>query len=149
MLKPPRAVGVEARKKSYNSIIPRSSATSKYLVNESLHLSPPLQQQERSACSSASPEPEPQEPALRIELVPANARVGINNSYERFWLIHQASELRIPGQFSYCEAEEILKVTHAWNWTVDPRTREPGCRYQLLNLLERICKPQKVFEVAA
>lgn len=147
MPKPPVAVEAKARKKFCNSIIPRSSATSKY-SNESRS---PQVQHERSpqseACQLNLLAPlKPQEPALRIEAIPANVTVG---SSERFCLIHQGSGLRIPGEFTRCEAEQILKVTHDWDWEVDPITREPGCRYRLLWLLESICKPQKPLEVAA
>jgi hypothetical protein len=85
------------------------------------------------------------EPALRIEAVPSDIAVGIS---EKFWLIHQNSQLRVPGQFTRCEAEEILKVIVGWDWTVDLKTREPACRYQLLTLLNRVCVPQKALEVA-
>ena len=86
------------------------------------------------------------EPALRIEAVPSDIAVGIS---EKFWLIHQNSQLRVPGQFSGHEAEYILQVTSGWDWTVDLKTREPACRSQLLNLLNHVCTPQKPLEVAA
>lgn len=111
---------------------------------------PPLQQDRRS-------QPPPSqlnllallekslESALRIEAVPTDIAVG---SSERFCLVHQSSQLRLPGQFTSCEAEEILEVTVEWDWEVDLRTREPACRYQLLNLLSRVCTLQLASGVA-
>jgi hypothetical protein len=85
------------------------------------------------------------EPPLKIEPVPVNVTVGFE---QRFWLVHQPTGLRILGQFTYNEAQEILELTAKWDWEVDPVTREPACCYQLMSLLERICKPKKVLECA-
>lgn len=88
----------------------------------------------------------PQKPALRIEATSANVTVG--NS-ERFCLIHQESGLRIPGQFSYYEAQEVLVVSEKWDWELlDFNPRTPRCSYRLLCLLNRVCTPQKALEVA-
>ena len=135
MSKPPRAMEVKTRKNFLNLIIPRSCVPLQdtALQTSSLNLLASLDKKLESV-------------ALRIETIPANATVGRS---ERFYLIHQLSQLQIPGQFTYCEAKEILKLTHAWDWTVDPKTRVPACHYQLLNLLEDVCRPQKVLEVAA
>ena len=127
-----------------------AASVPKYLQVRSQHLSP--QNSERSQPPQSSQLDllalleKSLEPALRIETVPIDITVG---SSEKFWLIHQNSHLRVPGQFTICEAKEILKVTAGWDWTVDLKTREPACRYQLLNLLNRVCTPQKGLEVAA
>lgn len=114
---------------------------------------PPLQQDGRSQPPEVSQlnllallkkSLEPQEPALRIETVPVNLTVGVE---QRFWLIHQASALRLPGQFSQAETECILKTTAEWDWAIEYRPRTPNCSYHLLCLLNRICTPQ-TFEVA-
>jgi hypothetical protein len=86
------------------------------------------------------------EPALRIEVVPAELIVNSNRS---FWIIHQKSELRVPGQFSRQEAEQIVEETKGWNWAVDPITHEPAYKWRLLSLLEYICSNQAKLEVAA
>ena len=148
MQKPPGAVEVRTFKKSCTSIIPQASGTSKYLDEaRSLALqderSPKLEAQQLNLLALLE---KSFESALRIEAVPTDIAVG---SSEKFWLIHQASQLRVPGQFTSCEAKEILKVTVGWDWTVVLKTREPACRYQLLNLLNRVCTPQKALEVAA
>ncbi len=135
MSKPPGAMEVKTRKYFLDSIIPRSSASLQDTAIQlgSLDLLALLDKKLESA-------------ALRIEIVPAKVTVGRG---ERFYLIHQRSQLQIPGQFTNCEAEQILELTRAWDWTVEPKTRVPACHYQLLNLLEDICPPQKVLEVAA
>jgi hypothetical protein len=76
--------------------------------------------------------------------VPAVLTVGIE---PRFWLIHQASGLRVPGQFSQSEAEFILKTTERWDWEIRHRPRTPDCSHHLLNLLNRVCTLQLVLEV--
>ena len=86
------------------------------------------------------------EPALRIEAVSAEL---IINSDRPFCIIHQKSELQIPGQFSRQEAEQILEETKGWNWAVDPITREPAYKWRLLSLLEYICSGKAKLEVAA
>ena len=120
-------------------------------------LTPPLSsKQDRRA---RSPQPEvrqlnllallenPQkEPALRIEAVSAEL---IINSDRPFCIIHQKSELQIPGQFSRQEAEQILEATKEWNWSVNSTTREPAYKWRLLSLLEYICSNQAKLEVAA
>lgn len=78
---------------------------------------------------------------LRIEVIPTNVTVGRG---ERFCLIHQVSQLQIPGQFTNCEAEQILKLTRTWDWTVNLKTRVPACHDRLLNLLEDVCTPPQV-----
>lgn len=149
MPKPPEAVEVQARKKFSNSIIPRSSASSKY-SNESLKpqvqqgRSPELEDHQLNLLALLE---KPFEPPLQIEPVPDNLTVG---EEPRFWLIHQESGLRVPGQFSQTEAEYILKTTEHWDWEIiDSRPRTPNCSYRLLCLLNRVCTPQKALEVAA
>lgn len=149
MPKPPEVVEAKARKKFCNSIIPRYKATSKY-SNESRS---PQVQQERSQPPQASQLDllalleKSLEPALRIEGVPVNVTVGVE---QRFWLIHQNSHLRIPGQFSRAEAEHILKATEFWDWEIKYRPRTPNCNKRLLSLLTAVCTlPSKTLEVAA
>ena len=86
------------------------------------------------------------EPPLQIEPVPVNVTVGVE---QRFWLIHQASGLRVPGQFSQSEAEFILKTTERWDWEIEYRPRTPNCSYRLLCLVNRVCTPQKALGVSA
>jgi hypothetical protein len=88
----------------------------------------------------------PPKPALYIEPIPVSLAVGRE---QRFWLVHQPTGLRVPGQFSRQEAEYILSATEGWDWTVDLKTREPACRYRFLWLLEAICKKSPGREVAA
>jgi hypothetical protein len=88
----------------------------------------------------------PQEPALYIETVPVNLTLGVE---QRFWLVHQPTGLRVPGQFSRREAEYIFSATEKWDWEIDLKTREPACCYRFLWLLESICKPKKALGVAA
>ncbi len=131
--------------------------TSKSTPIKEISLAPTQYQQERRSQTSQQSEAiqldlialldKKLEPAaLRIEIVPANVTVGRG---ERFCLVHQVSQLQIPGQFSNCEAEQILKLTHTWDWTVNLKTRVPACRGRLLNLLEDICTLPQVLEVAA
>ncbi len=150
MPKPPRAMEVRALniEATVGSILAPSPSPTQDLEGRLPHLS----LQERS------PQSEPYqlsllallekslEPALRIEAVPVDVTVGYS---EKFYLIHQESGLRVPGQFSRCEAEEILRVTAPWAWQVDLKTHEPACRHSLLCLLKDICKPQKPLEVVA
>lgn len=132
----------------------RSRPDPSYLIQQqgrAQHISPQVLQEAQSLQSEAHQLNllsllKPQKPALRIQAIPAEVAI---DSSERFLLIHQQSGLRIPGEFTRCEAEQILKVTHDWDWEVNPVTRKPGCRHRLLWLLESICKPKKVLEVAA
>ncbi|MGL6341892.1 MAG: hypothetical protein ACRC80_22455 [Waterburya sp.] len=57
-------------------------------------------------------------------------------------LIHCESGLKIPGQFTYQEAQEILETTRYWDFTLE-RDRIPRCRERLLKLLEKVCWEQK------
>ena len=86
------------------------------------------------------------ESALRIEAVPAELIV---NSDRCFCIIHQESELQIPGQFSRQEAEQILEETEEWDWSVNSTTRELVYKWRLLSLLEHICSGKAKLEVAA
>lgn len=87
------------------------------------------------------------ESALQIEPVPVNVTVGVE---QRFWLVHQPTGLRVPGQFSQAEAEYILGVTEKWNWAIEYRPRTPNCNKRLLSLLTAVCTPpSKVLECAA
>ena len=153
MPKPPLGLEVKAQNidGSRSSILARPFTTKQDPTARSLES--PRKKQARS------PQPEvcqlslltlldnPQkEPALRIEAVPAELIV---NSNRCFWIIHQKSELRVPGQFSRQEAEQILEETKGWNWAVDPITREPAYKWRLLSLLEHICSGKAKLEVAA
>lgn len=87
------------------------------------------------------------EPPLRIEPVPVNLTVGIE---QRFWLIHQESGLWVPGQFSRVEAEYIFKTTAEWDWEIRHRPRTPNWNKRLLSLLTTVCTPPgKALECAA
>ena len=153
------------------STLDKSRPDSSYLIQQqgrAQHLSPQVLQEARSLQvqqerwspsepPSASQPPQAsqldllallekfQEPAIRIEGVPAELTVG---EELRFWLIHQESGLRVPGQFSRVEAEFILKATSEWDWEIRHRPRTPCCGNRLLNLLKTVCKPQTQ-EVAA
>ncbi|HEY9772143.1 MAG TPA: hypothetical protein V6C71_27165 [Coleofasciculaceae cyanobacterium] len=66
-------------------------------------------------------------------------------------LVHYESGLKLPGQFTYDEAKEILEITRYWDFTLDSK-RIPKCRDRLLVLLEKVCRDRvssKSEEVAA
>jgi hypothetical protein len=58
---------------------------------------------------------------------------------ERFWLIHSASGLRVPGSWSIDEAQSILDLSRNWDWSID-KDRRVACGLQLMTLAEAICK---------
>lgn len=134
-----------------SSLNNRVELTQNIQQERSPHLSPPPQH-ERSQQSEAHQLnlltllEKPQKPELCIQPIPAILTVGFE---QRFWLVHQPSGLKLPGQFSYQEAEGILELTLLWDWEVDPKTRKPACHHYLLCLLKDICKPQKALEVVA
>ena len=53
-------------------------------------------------------------------------------------LIHQESQIDLPGQFTYGEAKEILETTRYWDFSLD-RDKIPKCAERLRSLLENIC----------
>jgi hypothetical protein len=53
-------------------------------------------------------------------------------------LIHYESDLKLGGQFTYDEAQEILETTKYWDFTLI-KDRIPRCRSRLLLLLGRVC----------
>jgi hypothetical protein len=59
---------------------------------------------------------------------------------KRYWLIHEVSELRIPGSFTITEAQYIREISKRWDWRVDTRDRKVKCGFQLLALDEALCK---------
>lgn len=134
-----------------SSLNNRVELTQNIQLERSPHLSPPprherSQSPQTCQLSLLAFTEKSLEPALRIESVPVGLTVG--NS-ERFCLIHQDSQLRIPGQFSRAEAEHILKATEFWDWQIiDSRPRTPRCSYRLFCLLSTVCTPQKALEVA-
>jgi len=135
-----------------NSSLPQYPAPVQALKAQTLPSSLQLQQQQRSRSSEVHQLnllallEKSKEQALSLEAVPIDLTVGVG---ERFWLIHQESGLRVPGQFNAAEVEHILKATEQWDWEIDLKTREPACRYRFLWLLESICKPKEVLGVAA
>lgn len=90
MPKPPVAVEVKTRKKSCNSIIPRSSTSSKYLVSESPLPPLPLQQVGRSQVQSTLPTLPPHLDKLISEPWSPEA----NRQIDQFlWCVQQEFEL--------------------------------------------------------
>ena len=64
-------------------------------------------------------------------------------------LVHGDSGLKVPGQFTDDEAQEILETTRYWDFTLD-KERVPRCRERLRLLLEQICaRPSDSREVSA
>lgn len=58
----------------------------------------------------------------------------------RYWLTHEESGLRVPGTWSFEEAQIILHLSSGWDWTIDPPSRIPACQGQILALCEGLCK---------
>jgi hypothetical protein len=87
---------------------------------------------------------ESQKPAteypLRIELLPPNLQWW---DEPRYWLIHAASGLRVPGSWSRKEAEELQDLSKNWKWSLD-KERRVDCGLQLLALAESLCKRSSV-----
>lgn len=141
----------KTRTKICISIVPSDLAVAQYPQARSPHLSPPprhgrSQPAQASQLDLLALLEKSFESALRVEAVPAHLTVG--NS-QRFWLIHQKSQLRVPGQFSHQETEHILKATEFWDWEIEYRPRTPNCSNRLLSLLTTVCTPpSKVLECA-
>jgi hypothetical protein len=83
--------------------------------------------------------PQPKHP-LRIERLPDTLQWW---DEERYWLIHEASGLRVPGAWSLAEARLIQDLSKHWNWSVDDRDRKVACGLQLLALAEAVCRSAK------
>jgi|GEM_PF-5032796 len=75
---------------------------------------------------------------LRIELLPPALQWW---DEPRYWLIHEASSLRVPGSFSKSEAQKIQEVSKSWDWRVDTRDQKVACGLNLLALAEIVCSP--------
>ncbi len=69
-----------------------------------------------------------------IEQIPYTLQIG---EEPRFWIVYDGG--RVAGQFYQDEAEEILRVTHQWDWSPDEKGR-PKCQPLLEVLLNDICK---------
>ena len=72
---------------------------------------------------------------LQIKAIPVRERI-IPDRYCK--LVHLESGLSIPGQFTYPEASEILKITRYWDFSLD-QNRIPRCVERLRSLLENVC----------
>jgi hypothetical protein len=73
---------------------------------------------------------------LKLELLPAALQWW---DEPRYWLIHDASGLRVPGSWSLREAGELQDLSKNWNWNLD-KERRVDCGLQLMALAEAICK---------
>jgi hypothetical protein len=88
-----------------------------------------------------SPPKQNAEYPLRIELLPPGLQWW---KEPRYWLIHDASGLRVPGSWSLKEAEEIQERTKDWDWSVNTRDRKVACGLNLLALAEIVvCQGSK------
>jgi hypothetical protein len=76
---------------------------------------------------------------LKLELLPDKLQWW---DEKRYWLIHEASNLRVPGSFSESEAQKIQEISKSWDWNVDTRDRKVACGLNLLALAEIVCSPQ-------
>jgi len=81
-----------------------------------------------------------QEYPLTIELLPPALQWW---EQPRYWVIHAASGLRVPGSWSLKEAEEIQDLSKDWRWNLD-RERRVDCGLQLMALAEVVCKRSSV-----
>jgi hypothetical protein len=79
--------------------------------------------------------PQPEHP-LRIECLPDVLQWW---DEERYWLVHEASGLRVPGSWSLAEAELIQDLSKHWDWSVDDCDHKVACGIQLLSLTEAVC----------
>jgi hypothetical protein len=86
-----------------------------------------------------SPQPDQDYP-LTIEVLPDALQWWDET---RYWLIHEASSLRVPGSFSLAEAQKIQKTTQHWDWSVDTRDSKVACGLNLLALAKIICSQSR------
>lgn len=91
------------------------------------------------AVSDISDDSSPPYP-LQIISIPRDERI---NPDFICGLIHYESGLKIPGQFTYEEAQEILKTTRHWDFSLD-RDKIPKCKERLLGLLEGVCSKSRI-----
>lgn len=91
------------------------------------------------AVSDISDDSSPPYP-LQIISIPRDERI---NPDFICGLIHYESGLKIPGQFTYEEAQEILKTTRHWDFSFD-RDKIPKCKERLLGLLEGVCSKSRI-----
>jgi hypothetical protein len=111
------------RKKTYNTIVPQGTTQAK----RPQQLCLPLR----------TPQIKPgAEYPLRIEALPPSLQWW---DKERFWLVHSASGLRVPGSWTVDEAELILDLSRKWDWSID-KERRVACGLQLMALAEAVCK---------
>ena len=73
---------------------------------------------------------------LLIQPIPAEGRI-----LPEFYchLVHTATGLRVPGQFTEEEAKLIQTVTQDWDWQTD-KNNLPACAARLLQDLEHLCE---------
>lgn len=83
------------------------------------------QHETRSQVESAGPFP------LQIGYIPDRNRTAPDRFCK---LIHYESNLNIPGQYTHPEAEEILRITRDWDFSLNG-LGIPRCRDKLLLLL--------------
>jgi hypothetical protein len=83
-----------------------------------------------------SPQKRNEEYPLKLELLPDNLQWW---NEPRYWLIHEASNLRVPGSWSLKEAKELQDLSKNFNWNLD-KERRVDCGLQLIALAEAICK---------
>jgi hypothetical protein len=74
---------------------------------------------------------------LQIQSIPESERISPEFNCR---LIHQATGLQVPGQFTAEEATLIQKVTQNWDWRIE-KDNKPACAAQLLQFLEQLCAP--------
>ncbi len=111
-------------------VAPQKSAPTKQSKKRSLHKS-----QHHQLDLFSPPQPTRNYP-LRIELLPPTLQWW---DAPRYWLIHDASGLRVPGTWTKAEAELMQDLSKNWNWSVDS-DRRVTCGVQLMALAEGICK---------
>lgn len=73
-------------------------------------------------------------PPLSIKSIPPEERIHPDLGLR---LVHAETGLRLPGQFSFSEIEEIFFRSIDWDWSID-KERRPACYEKLLALLERV-----------
>ncbi len=103
-------------------------------------------QQQPQQLSLFPPKDDPPPYPLQIISIPDQKRLKPDWCCK---LVRYESGLKIGGQFTIEEAQEILETTLYWDFTLD-KDRVPRCRDKLLLLLEKVCaRPDSDKEVAA
>jgi hypothetical protein len=112
-----------------------------YSIDESLYQhqflkrSPQQKPQQLNLLTLIAKQEDPPAYPLQITSVPHEDRLKSDWCCK---LIHYESDLKLGGQFTYDEAQEILETTKYWDFTLI-KDRIPRCRSRLLLLLERVC----------